>query len=233
MDTSGGWRIAYPILIRYGYTLDTPRIRFEPYPKKSDMYLLGYEYPTRLGRVFERDRREEGGSERRRGGGRRLGTLDGGGGAAQRVREPKAGSWMASTAAGRGSRAGGWSRRPPPAGSGPAQPGRAGAAPLAGEGGRGVEPRAARRGGGPKRWPEDGRPGHERAGRPRRLPPRPRGRERERDREQRRRERRSRGRETTGSSLWVEEIRFGLFLFCPFLFLIIIEHMNIRIYNAF
>ena len=47
------------------------------------------------------------------------------------------------------------------------------------------------------------------------------------------RERRSRGRETTGSSLWVEEIRFGLFLFCPFLFLIIIEHMNIRIYNAF
>jgi len=31
----------------------------------------------------------------------------------------------------------------------------------------------------------------------------------------------------------VEQIRFGLFLFCPFLFLIIIEHMNIQIYNAF
>jgi len=33
------------------------------------------------------------------------------------------------------------------------------------------------------------------------------------------------GKETTGGSL--EEIRFGYFLFCPFCFLIIIEHTNI------
>ena len=33
------------------------------------------------------------------------------------------------------------------------------------------------------------------------------------------------GKETTGGSL--EEIRFGYFSFCPFHFLIIIEHMNL------
>jgi len=98
MDTSGGWRIAYPILIGYGYALDTPRIRFEPYPKKSDTYRLGYEYPTRLGRVFERET-----------GGRREEVR--GGGAA-------AGGWAPSTAAeARHSacasrrRAAGWPRR--------------------------------------------------------------------------------------------------------------------------
>ena len=139
----------------------------------------------------------------------------------------KGGRRSAATPLGGGELASGWSRRPPPSGPGPAQPGRA--APLAGEGGRGVEPQAARRNGGPRRWPEDGRPCRQRAGRPGRE-------EGGRGREIESRggpERRSRGRETTGSSLWVEEIRFGLFLFCPFLFLIIIEHMNIRIYNAF
>jgi len=79
MDTSGGWRIAYPIRIGYGYALDTPRIRFEPYPKKSDTYRLGYEYPTRLGRVFERET-----------GGRREEVRGGG---------PAAGGWAPSTAA--------------------------------------------------------------------------------------------------------------------------------------
>ena len=35
-------------------------------------------------------------------------------------------------------------------------------------------------------------------------------------------------RETTGSDSWrVEQIRFGSFLICPFLFLVIIEHMTI------
>ena len=129
----------------------------------------------------------------------------------------KGGRRPAAAPLGGGELASGWSRRrprvePPLAGPRPAQPGRA--APLAGEGGRGVEPQAARRGGGPRRWPEDGRPCRQRAGRPGR-------------------EEGGRGRETTGNSLWVEEIRFDLFLFCPFLFLIIIEHMNIRIYNAF
>ena len=92
--------MAYPYLTRigYGYALDTPRIRFEPYPKKSDTYRLGYEYPTRLGRVFERET-----------GGRREEVR--GGGAA-------AGGWAPSTAAeARHSacasrrRAAGWPRR--------------------------------------------------------------------------------------------------------------------------
>ena len=234
MDTSGGWRIAYPIRIGYGYTLDTPRIRFEPYPKKSDTYRLGYEYPTCLGRVFEREttgRREE---------------VRGGGAAA--------GGWAPSTAAeARHSacasrrRAAGWPRRqrgadrelaggaavrrPPDLGlpslaalallpspereGGGSSPEQLGAA-VARCGGRRMGAPAASA----LAAPAAGRPGHE-GGRGREIESRG------------GRERRSRGRETTGSSLWVEEIRFGLFLFCPFLFLIIIEHMNIRIYNAF
>ena len=170
MDTSGGWRIAYPILIGYGYALDTPRIRFEPYPKKSDTYRLGYEYPTRLGRVFEREtagRREE---------------VRGGGPAAGRPRRRRRRGTARARAEGgqldgldgSGARIESWRVEPPSAArriwACPAWP-RWRCSPR--RRGRGVEPRAARRGGGLKRWLEDGRPGRERAGRPRRRPPRP------------------------------------------------------------
>jgi hypothetical protein len=42
--------VAYPYLIciRCRYTLDTPWILFQPYPKKSDTYWLGYTYPIHL-----------------------------------------------------------------------------------------------------------------------------------------------------------------------------------------
>ena len=37
----------YPVRIRYGYALDTPRIRSRPYPKILDTYWYGYVYPIR------------------------------------------------------------------------------------------------------------------------------------------------------------------------------------------
>jgi len=173
MDTSGGWRIAYPIRIGYGYALDMPRIRFEPYPKKSDTYRLGYEYPTRLGCVFERET-----------GGRREEVR--GGGAA-------AGGWAPSTAAeARHSacasrrRAAGWPRRQRGAdrelagGAAVRRPPDLGLPSLAA---LALLPSPEREGGGrapsgsARRWPEavagGWAPGRERAGRPRRRPPRP------------------------------------------------------------
>jgi len=41
----------YPIRIGYGYAPDTPRIRFQPYPEKTDTYWLGYAYPISLGQM--------------------------------------------------------------------------------------------------------------------------------------------------------------------------------------
>ena len=55
---------AYPYLTRigYGYALDTPRIRFQPYLKNMDTY------PTRMEHLCERETMG-GRDERERGGG--------------------------------------------------------------------------------------------------------------------------------------------------------------------
>ena len=63
VDMPGEWRIR----IRHISDMDTPWIRFQPYPKKMDTYWLRYVYPTRMGHVFERETmgRERRESERR------------------------------------------------------------------------------------------------------------------------------------------------------------------------
>jgi len=180
MDTSGGWRIAYPIRIGYGYALDTPRIRFEPYPKKSDTYRLGYEYPTRLGRVFERET-----------GGRREEVRGGGAAAGRPRRRRRRGTARARAEGGQldgldgsGARIESWRVEPPSAArriwACPAWPRwRCSPRRRGREGGRAPSSSA-------RRWPEAVAGGWAPLP-PARRPPRPRGgRERERDREQRR-----------------------------------------------